>query len=944
MRSICWLLAGVASLPAAAVAQVGAGGAEQTPGTVPPAGAAAASPDPVSAPAPTLAAQPTPRTAPPPASEEDEDEGAPDIVVTGSRRQPGAVIGDIPPEQQLSPADIRSYGVGSITELLAELTPQTTSGRGAGGGPVILLNGRRISGFQEIRDLPTEAIARVDILPEEVALKYGYRADQRVVNFVLRRRFRAVTAELNGRAATEGGREQGGAEADIVRIRRDDRINLHLEYNRAGALSEAERDIRQPAATAAIAGNVVGAGALGPGLGNVAGVPASAATAAPAIGDFAATPNTTDQGAYRTLLASSRNVAANGTYATTIFGNVAASLNATVDHTRTVADRGLATLSLPLPVGNPFSPFSQPVTVSRAFDGIGPLTQVVDTTNLHLGSTLNGDKGRWRWSVTGSVDRADSDTVTQAGLDGAAFQARLLAGDATANPYAPLSSGLSLGRLPDNVGRSRSTTAGLDALASGPVFALPAGDANTSIRIGASTSDFSSRSTRGGVASPPGDVARDIGNMQVNLDLPIASRSADVLAGIGNLSLNGNLAADHLSDFGTLWTIGYGVNWSPIDAVRVIASVTDQDEAPSAQQLGNPLVTTPGVRVFDYVRGTTATVTTITGGNRGLVADNRHALKLGLNLTPWKQKDISFRADFTRQSTDDPIAAFPAATAAIAQAFPGRFQRDAADNLLQIDSRPINFARSEQSQIRYGVNVSFRLKSQLQRQIEAYRAGTGPNPFEGLRPPGGWRGGGDGNGGAAGGRPGGGAGAGGGDRPRGGFGGGGRFGGGGGQAGGRLQFALYHTWHLTDRVTIADGGPVLNLLEGDAIGSAGGQPRHELEGQAGYVNNGLGARLSINFQSATRVAGGTPAAPQTLNFGSLATANLRLFADLGGRLDWVKAHPWMRGTRVTVQVDNLFNTRQRVTDQTGQVPIGFQPDYLDPLGRTVRVVLRKLFF
>ena len=212
MRSICWLLAGVAGLPAAAVAQGGTAGTEQTPGTVPPAGPAAASPEPVSAPAPTLAAQPTPRTAPPAAAEEDEDEGAPDIVVTGSRRQPGAVIGDIPPEQQLSPADIRSYGVGSITELLAELTPQTTSGRGAGGGPVILLNGRRISGFQEIRDLPTEAIARVDILPEEVALKYGYRADQRVVNFVLRRRFRAVTAELNGRAATEGGQQQGGSD------------------------------------------------------------------------------------------------------------------------------------------------------------------------------------------------------------------------------------------------------------------------------------------------------------------------------------------------------------------------------------------------------------------------------------------------------------------------------------------------------------------------------------------------------------------------------------------------------------------------------------------------------------------------------------------------------------------------------------------------------------
>ena len=52
----------------------------------------------------------------------------------------------------------------------------------------------------------------------------------------------------------------------------------------------------------------------------------------------------------------------------------------------------------------------------------------------------------------------------------------------------------------------------------------------------------------------------------------------------------------------------------------------------------------------------------------------------------------------------------------------------------------------------------------------------------------------------------------------------------------------------------------------------------------------------------------------------------------------------MRGARVSLQLDNLFNTRQRVTDQAGEVPIGFQPGYLDPIGRTVRLSLRKLFY
>ncbi|WP_294196288.1 TonB-dependent receptor [uncultured Sphingomonas sp.] len=895
-------------------------------------------------PAPNPAAQtPSPAAAEP----ESDEEASEDIVVTGARTQRGAVIGDVTPEEQLSPADIRSYGVSSVTELLNELSPQTRSGRGAGGAPVVLLNGRRISGFQEIRDLPTEAIQRVDILPEEVALKYGYRADQRVVNFVLRRRFRAVTTELEDRFATEGGRNTPGGELDLLRIRGDKRVNLHLEYSRPGALTEAERDIIQAPNAAAIGGNVssLNRGAIDPlfGTATTLGVPAGAATQSPALGAFSTTRNVTDQGAYRTLLPQQRTFSANGTYATTIFGNVSASLNATVDHNVTRALRGLAEVDLDLPVGSPFAPFAVPVRLTRAFDDVPALTQRAETTDLHVGGTLNGDRGQWRWSLTGNLNRDESNTVTTTGLDAAALQAGIDAFDPLANPYAPLS----LGALPADRGRSVATSAGLDALMAGPLFLLPAGYANTSIRVGASTSDFTSDSFRRGVASSA-DIGRDVANAQINLDLPIANRAQGVLSALGRLSINGNLAVDQLSDFGTLWTIGYGANWTPVEGVRLLASVTDQDEAPSAQQLGNPSVTTPGVRVFDYVRGTTATVTTITGGNPNLIADNRHALKLGLDIKPWSTRQLNFRADYTRQSTDDPIAAFPSATAAIEAAFPDRFTRDAGGNLLRIDSRPINFARSETSQLRYGVNLSFRIKSELQKKIEAYRAGEGPNPFEGLRPPGGERRP-DGptadrtrpDGSAMnGGRPDAGGGS-----PRGGAPGGGFRGrGGGGQAGGRVQFALYHTWHLTERVTVADGGPVLDLLNGDAIGAAGGQPRHELEGQAGYVNNGLGARLSVNYQSGTRVNGGTAAAPETLDFGGLATANLRLFADLGGNIDWVRAHPWMRGARVSIQLDNLFNTRRDVRDQSGAVPIGFQPGYLDPVGRTIRVSVRKLFF
>jgi hypothetical protein len=173
---------------------------------------------------------------------------------------PGAVVGDIEPELELSPSDVQSYGVSTVTDLLDELAPQTRSDRGRGGdSPVILLNGRRISGFNEIRDIPVEAILRVDILPEEVSLKYGYTADQRVVNIVLRPRFRALTGEAAGGGDTEGGQESGQAEADLFRVRGDNRMNFDLKYQGGSELTDAARGLIEPAPPApyAIGGNVV---------------------------------------------------------------------------------------------------------------------------------------------------------------------------------------------------------------------------------------------------------------------------------------------------------------------------------------------------------------------------------------------------------------------------------------------------------------------------------------------------------------------------------------------------------------------------------------------------------------------------------------------------------------------------------------------------------------
>ena len=40
---------------------------------------------------------------------------------------------------------------------------------------------------------------------------------------------------------------------------------------------------------------------------------------------------------------------------------------------------------------------------------------------------------------------------------------------------------------------------------------------------------------------------------------------------------------------------------------------------------------------------------------------------------------------------------------------------------------------------------------------------------------------------------------------------------------------------------------------------------------------------------------------------------------------------------------NVFNARPKVNDAFGKTPLNYQPDLLDPLGRTVMISFRKLF-
>ncbi len=733
-------------------------------------------------------AKPRPAPARPPADADDSGgTSTNELTVTARARdyahQPGAVIGDIKPELQLGPADIQTYGVSSVTELLSELAPETRSDRGRGGGaPVVLLNGRRISGLGEIQNIPTEAILRVDILPEEAALKYGYTADQRVVNIVLRRRFRAVTASAAGGGPSQGDEVTGQAELGLLRIRRADRLNLDLQYKGASGITDGDRSLT------------------------------------PAI----------------------QALTANAVLAHPMAGGINATVNATLG-----------------------------ATASNSLQQ-NALHQYLNGWTAHLGSTLNKDLHDWRLSLTSGYDHADSQTDTDVGA----------------------------GR-PQGVARLISDAANIQFLASGPVLKLPAGNLYVSAKAGDTQSWQSAHSTQFGFVQAT-SMSRNDANGLLNIDIPLTSRSNRILPFLGDLSVNANGAIDQLSDDGTLKTFGYGLNWTPIPGYTLIVSHTNDRAAPNIQQLAGATILTPGVRVFDYATSQTVDIAQLTGGNPALVADTRNVLKIGLTLKPWSSRDLTIVANYTRSAIKNPIATFPAASGPIQAAFPARFIRDENGDLVEEDIRPVNFARSERSEIRWGLNYTRPIGKQPARG-DLGRALFGPNG-----PP---------------------------RRASGAF-----------PTAGRLQVAVYHTLYLTDRQLVRSGGPTLDLLNGAPIGNSGGQYRNEIEAQLGMTLAGFGGRLSTDWRQGTHVVGLPGSPTRDLSFSNLTTLNLRLFDNFAQQKWAMKRYPWLRGARLSLNMINLLDQRIQARDAFGATPLGFRPQELDPVGRTVSLSFRKLLF
>jgi len=163
-----------------------------------------------------------------------------EVTVLG-HRTPGAIAPDDTPMVQLGVVDIGGLGARDIADLLAALRLETSGADGS--APVVLLNGVRISGLASLRDLPAEALQGVEIYSGDTAVRFGYGAQQRVVNLVLKPRYADIAAEAEGAVTTDGGAAFGRGKLGFDKIASGRRLSLNATYEHTDWLLESQRPI-----------------------------------------------------------------------------------------------------------------------------------------------------------------------------------------------------------------------------------------------------------------------------------------------------------------------------------------------------------------------------------------------------------------------------------------------------------------------------------------------------------------------------------------------------------------------------------------------------------------------------------------------------------------------------------------------------------------------------
>jgi hypothetical protein len=942
--------------------------------------------------------------APPP---DGEDPGfTEDEIVVIAQSLRGTVETPQPPILELAEADIAAYGAGSISELIEALSPAVGGGSGRGGGfPVVLVNGIRVSSFRELRSYPPEAIEKVEVLAAETAQQFGYSPDERVVNIILKRSYSSREIEVEYGQPWDGGKSTKEAEATYLQIAGQSRINFNLGWQDESLLTEAERGITQSvvpvvpgdpdqARYRSLAADTAGLEATAnftTRIGSTTSVSVNAAfersdslrlqgldtvqLLGPVQDDGTRASRLRIFGEDDPLTVESRTSTYSlGTTVDTMIGDWQLTATADGNHRvgRSLIDRradvsGLlaaasaGTLGLDDDLGiiadaGVDRADSKTDTLNSLLTATGrplllpggELTVTLDTgynyTRIQSEDTRNP-------GVTTSLKRGDLSGGVNLGIPITSrredFGAAL--GDISLNLQGGINHLSDFGTLTDwTVGLNWGITERLSVNASRIVRdAAPSlaqlGDpeiATVNVPIFDLTRGETVLATviNGGNPSLPAQTQRDW-RFSLNWQLPEFTEA--IQQGRVSLELFKNHSENVAAGFPVLSPVieaafpdrvtrDAGGRIVSIDQRPVTFAAEDSTRLQvglfftgpfgkpraDAQQANNPLqaVFRPG-NAGGGAAGRPAAATGPAGAPAGgpagaQPADGRPRMDPE-RMAQLRQQVCGQPGAEPAPITEEQLAALPAPLLERLKGPDGQVDPERVNQLRERfcsgDMQPGQRGEGQRGE---------------GRRAEDGRPGGDNQPPRGQAGPGGPQG------------------------PGGRGPGGGNFRGPGGPGGspdgrGRWFLNLNYSYQFDNEVLIAPGGPLLDLLDGGA--TSGSQPRHQGQFNLGVFYAGFGAQANGRYTGASRIAGSGLPGGTDLFFDDYAVFNLRVFADLNQRARLIEQVPLLKNTRVTFSVDNVFDTRQRVTDSAGLVPLRYQPFLIDPIGRSFEIELRKLF-
>lgn len=119
-----------------------------------------------------------------------------DVQVVGRRGSTS-----ITPEMELERGDIDAFGADTIRDFV----DRAGQALGLGEEPVLIINGRRVLAPGGYLGFPPDALERAEVLPIGSGAAYGGPPSARVLNLVMKRRFRNRDAQIGLNGPTAGG-------------------------------------------------------------------------------------------------------------------------------------------------------------------------------------------------------------------------------------------------------------------------------------------------------------------------------------------------------------------------------------------------------------------------------------------------------------------------------------------------------------------------------------------------------------------------------------------------------------------------------------------------------------------------------------------------------------------------------------------------------------------